>query len=109
MSFSASASAPASSQSVRFPDERAKKQPTLSESAATGATDDGLHNKLQVRITYAPLSALPSVCRVCLGSERVSLPATPCHHLQIALLAGYVLVRWVSSWWSSRNKDKPSA
>ena len=49
MSFSASASAPASSQSVRFPDERAKKQPTLSESAATGATDDGLHNKLQVR------------------------------------------------------------
>lgn len=57
MSFSASASAPASSQSVRFPDERAKRQPTLSESAATGTTDDGLHNKLQVRIGRAAVDA----------------------------------------------------
>jgi hypothetical protein len=49
MKFSASATAPAT-QAVRFPDERKKNQPELSESTAQGPATDVLHNKIQVRL-----------------------------------------------------------
>jgi hypothetical protein len=48
MKFSASATAPAT-QAVRFPDERKKNQPELSESTAQQPATDALHNKIQVR------------------------------------------------------------